>query len=132
MTEDERSIDHLEVMLENANLALSFVEGLDFAAFKADNKTPYAVAMTIVAIGEMSSRILQRNPELAERHPEVPWHQITGMRNRIAHDYNSIDLAVVWKIIQDSLPDLALRIPTILKPLLDKFDPLRSTRTPKS
>lgn len=52
------------------------------------------------------------------------------MRNRIAHDYDSIDFRIVWDIGQDSLPALVREIPQILKPLLEKFDPPKLPPTP--
>ena len=132
MNEDERSIDHLEVMLEYARRGLSFVEGMDFAGFRADLRTQSAVAMALVMIGEMASRIIKRNAKLVARHPEMPWSQITGMRNRIAHEYDKIDIAVMWSVVHESLPALARQIPLVLKPLLDRYDPPKPLQLPES
>jgi uncharacterized protein with HEPN domain len=130
MNADQRCIDPLEVMLENAQLGVSFADSMDFAAFQNDDKTQHAVAMTLIIVGEMGSRIMRRNPQFTEDHPEMPWKQKTGMRNRIAHDYDSIDINVVWEIAQDSLPALVREIPKILKPLLDKYDLPKSKPAP--
>jgi uncharacterized protein with HEPN domain len=132
MNADQRCIDPLEVMLENAQLGVSFADGMDFAAFQKDDKTQHALAMTLIIVGEMGARIMRRNPKFAEDHPEMPWKQMIGMRNRIAHDYDSIDINVVWEIAQGSLPALVREIPKILKPLLDKYDPPKPTPTPES
>jgi len=43
-------------------------------------------------------------------HADWPWNDIRGLRNRIAHDYFSLDVAIVWGIIKESLPDLLSKI----------------------
>ena len=130
MNADQRCIDPLEVMLENAIRGVSYVDGMDFAAFQNDDKTQHAVAMTLIIVGEMASRIMRRNQKFVEDHLGMPWTKMTGMRNRIAHDYDSIDVKIVWEIAQDSLPALVREIPQILKPLIDKYDPPKPTPTP--
>ncbi len=47
-------------------------------------------------------------------HPEVPWSQIVGMRNRLVHAYFQVDLAIVWEIIQVDLPPLKHQVEGIL------------------
>jgi uncharacterized protein with HEPN domain len=132
VTEDERSIDHLEQMLEHATLGLSFVEGLDIAAFRQDQMAQHALAMVLINIGEVTTKILRRNRKLVEDNPQMPWHLIIGMRNRIAHDYHSVDIDVVWQVAQDSLRDLLREIPPILKPLIDKYGSAPTSMTPRS
>jgi uncharacterized protein with HEPN domain len=45
-------------------------------------------------------------PEFAAAHPNIPWKQMRGMRNRMAHGYFEINLDVVWDTLQQSLPEL--------------------------
>ena len=52
-------------------------------------------------IGEATRNL---SSELCQRHPEVRWGEIIGLRNRIAHAYYNIDLGVVWDIVQEDLP----------------------------
>ena len=62
-------------------------------------------------IGEASRNL---SSELCQRHAEVPWSQIIGLRNRIAHAYFSVELRIVWEIVQDDLPLLKQQIGSIL------------------
>ncbi|MGN6388146.1 MAG: HepT-like ribonuclease domain-containing protein [Burkholderiaceae bacterium] len=57
-------------------------------------------------LGEAATRLMQEHAALVERHPDVPWKQMTGMRNRIAHGYFDIDLDIVWATVQTALPAL--------------------------
>lgn len=50
----------------------------------------------------------------AEGHPEIPWREMNGLRNRIVHDYEGVNLRLVWEIISGDIPDLR----NILKELL--------------
>jgi uncharacterized protein with HEPN domain/predicted nucleotidyltransferase len=53
-------------------------------------------------VGEAVSRL---SPQLKNKYPEVPWENISGMRNRLIHGYFDVDLERVWKTIEDDIPD---------------------------
>jgi len=53
--------------------------------------------------------------DLKNQHPEMPWSKIIGMRNILVHHYFGIDVDVVWAVVERDLPDLKLRIETILR-----------------
>jgi len=82
-------------------------DGIDKADFLADKCTQQAVVMFLVILGEVAMKIMDRYPEFAARHPAVPWRNIRGMRNRIAHGYFDINLDVVWDTVQTALPPAA-------------------------
>jgi len=63
-------------------------------------------------IGEATRNL---SSELCQRHPEVRWGEIIGLRNRIAHAYYNIDLGVVWDIVQEDLPLLKRDVTLILE-----------------
>lgn len=44
--------------------------------------------------------------EFADAHPDIPWRQMRGMRNRMAHGYFDVNLEIVWETVQKSLPEL--------------------------
>jgi uncharacterized protein with HEPN domain len=100
-------------MLEAARLTTSYVEGMDEAEFLADSRTQQAVAMNLIIIGEAAIRIPQDDPDFLVRHPELPWRQMTGMRNRIAHGYFDANMRVVWETSQAFVPQLLSRLPEI-------------------
>ena len=62
--------------------------------------------MRFIVMGEAATRILNRYPDFAENHPEIPWRQMRGMRNRMAHGYFDIDYETVWVTAQEFLTDV--------------------------
>jgi len=102
--------DYLAHMQEAIQLARSYVEGLVKADFLQDKKTQQAVILNIVIIGEAASKLVSECPDFIDRHPEIPWRQMRGMRNRMAHGYFEINLDVVWDTVQTALPELERQI----------------------
>jgi uncharacterized protein with HEPN domain len=116
MTE-ERTIDlELGRISSLAREAVGFIEGMDKQRFLADRRTQQAVAMNLIIIGEIVSKLLSKHADLEDRHPDIPWRSMRGMRNRIAHGYFQLDLEVVWLTVQTALSDLDHKI-TSIRPL---------------
>lgn len=57
----------------------------------------------LIQIGESATRV---SPEFKERHPELPWREMIGMRNILAHDYEKIDPDELWRTAERDLPNL--------------------------
>jgi len=90
-------------ILRAARLALEFREGLDKAAFLTDVKTQAAVLHELLVLGEAAKRL---SAGFREEHPDVPWKAIAGMRDRLLHGYDDVDLDLVWKTVDEDLPVL--------------------------
>ena len=105
-----RQLDYLEHMLGAIRQARSYADGLAKEDFLADTKTQQAVILNLMVIGEAASQLVAEFSEFADRHPEVPWKEMRGMRNRMAHGYFDINLDIVWDTIHVSLPDLERQI----------------------
>lgn len=102
--------DYLRHMSEAAADACEFVQGQSRSDFSADKRTQQAVIMSLAIVGEAASRIIERHADFVERHPEISWRSMRGMRNRIAHGYFDVDLDVVWATVQTALPQLLERL----------------------
>ena len=102
------------VLLEDIRDALrkvsSYIDGMDLAAFMADEKTVDAVIRNIGVIGEAAKQLPE---DFKAAHPEIPWHQVAGMRNRLIHDYAGVDLEIVWQVASAALPAMAAEISRI-------------------
>ena len=104
--------DYLNHIRQAATDAITFVEGLSKEEFLEDRRTQQAVIMSLIILGEASTKIMDQHPEITVGHPQIPWRSMRGMRNRIAHGYFDINLDVVWDTIQSALPDLLARLPS--------------------
>jgi len=104
--------DYLNDMVENAEKALSFVEDMDFDDLQKDDKAVYAVIRAFEIIGEASRQIPEK---VREANPEVPWREMTGMRNKLTHEYFGVNTKVVWRTVQEDLPVIIPLLKKILK-----------------
>ena len=89
-----------------------YLQGLDEAAFMADSRTQDAVARQLEIIGEATKRI---SGDVRSRSPDTPWQDIAGMRNKLIHDYFSIDLRRVWNTAKRDLPPLKAAVVHLLE-----------------
>jgi uncharacterized protein with HEPN domain len=110
---DFRLHDYLDHIHQAASDARSFIEGLGKNEFVADKRTQNAVVMSLIVIGEAAGKVMDRYPDFAARHTEIPWPLMRGMRNRIAHGYFDIDFDVVWDTVNTVLPALLARLAAI-------------------
>ncbi len=93
----------LRDIVEASERALSYVQGLTFEQFAADPRTVDAVSYAIVVIGEAVKAIPD---DVTRAAPEIPWADIRGMRNKVAHEYFGVDVKVLWQTIREDLPPL--------------------------
>jgi uncharacterized protein with HEPN domain len=107
---ENRLPDYLQHMRQAAADAIGFVEGMSRVDFLADKRTQQAVIMSLIVLGEAATKVMDRYPDFANAHAQVPWRNMRGMRNRIAHGYFDVDLDVVWDTVQTALPNLALTL----------------------
>lgn len=106
--------DHLERMHEAAQLALSYIDGYEKPDFLEDKRTQQAVVFNLILLGEESAKVLALHPDFAAAHPSVPWRNMKGMRNRIAHGYHEINMDTVWETVCQALPVLVGQIQILL------------------
>jgi uncharacterized protein with HEPN domain len=78
-----------------------YVSGLEHDAFIRDEKTVDSVVRNLEIIGEAANRIPEN---IRAQYSDIEWRKIIGLRNRIVHDYFSIDVEIVWEIVQRDLP----------------------------
>lgn len=88
-----------------------YVQDMQANDFFEDKKTITACAFSLSQIGELAKDL---DEETVNNIKEIPWKSIKGMRNRIVHDYDNVDLSVLWSTIQNSLPELKGRLKGII------------------
>ena len=105
-------IDYLHDMLENANRAIQFIEGMDYETFSKDEKTVYAVIRAVEIIGEATRNIPE---EIRTKYPEIPWRDASDMRNKLVHRYFGINPEVIWQTLNEDLPMLATTLQEVIR-----------------
>jgi uncharacterized protein with HEPN domain len=108
-----RDDTYLVDMLESAKIALEYVLGKTWDDFSGDMQCQDAVVRRIEIIGEAARRLSQ---ETRDQHPQVPWREITSMRNLVIHEYDVVDIGQVWDTVQNKIPPLIEELAKIVPP----------------
>jgi len=98
---------YLEDILEAAKAIQRFTGGVSRDHFKLNEEKYEAVNRKFEIIGEAARRL---SPEGRNLFPEIPWKLVTAMRNILIHDYDDVDLDVVWDTVQRDIPPLVVRL----------------------
>ena len=102
-------------MLEAIKRIQRYTTDLAESSFLVSEMAQDAVIRNIEIIGEAARNIERDSPEFASKHSDIPWTMIYTMRNRVAHGYFTVDLEIVWKTIQQDLPELAAKIGALMQ-----------------
>lgn len=111
---DRTHVDHLEDILESADKAMTFTTGMSYEDFAEDDKTVFAVIRALEVIGEATKRLPD---DLRTRHPQIPWHSMAGMRDKLIQDYVNVNERIVWRTVQDELPAVRRQLRSLLNEL---------------
>ncbi|MGQ9865982.1 MAG: HepT-like ribonuclease domain-containing protein [Pseudanabaenaceae cyanobacterium] len=93
----------IQDIVEAIEATETFVAGMDFATFRCDPKTVYAVERSLGIIGATAKRLPW---EFIDRHPQLNWREIIGLGDRLMYGVFETDLAVLWQALQSELPPL--------------------------
>lgn len=105
----------LDKMLLRMERTLDYCTDQTFADFQENTMLQEACVFNLLQIGELAKHGLEDSFTAA--HPEIPWHHMYGLRNRLAHDYDGIRLTIVWQTITEDFPPLIDRLRSILASL---------------
>lgn len=90
----------------------------EFDDFDRDEIVQLAVAMAVIQIGEISGRIAKKFPDFADKHPELELHKASAMRNRLAHGYEQVEIAILWDTARISIAKML----AILRSVVEEYD----------
>jgi len=106
--DDNVSMRH---MLDHAREAVEMAQGRTRSNLDVNRMLQLALTRLVEIVGEAATRV---SLEARQQQPEIPWPQIIGLRNRLIHGYDAVDLNILWDIVQDDLPPLIAELERIL------------------
>jgi len=98
---------------ESAHAIRSFIEGVARHEFLANTQLQDSVIRRIEIMGEAAGRL---SSVFRDKYPEIPWARIRGMRNRMIHGYEEIDMDIVWDTVERHIPRLISQVERLVPP----------------
>jgi len=102
----------LKFILESIESLERYMVGVNEESYVSDTEKQDAAEHRLQVIGQA---IIQLPQEFKDKHPEIEWHKIAGLRNRIVHDYLEIDHSLIWHILNESVPEFKKAIQKLIK-----------------
>jgi len=101
----------LKHIRDQAQEAITLLRGKTKNDLENDHILQLALTRLVEIIGEASTKV---SIEFKQQHKEIPWQQMKGMRNRLIHDYDNVDLNVLWNAVKYNLPELMEKLKTVI------------------
>ena len=98
-------------MRDAASTALLFAAGRSREDLESDLMLQFALIRALEIVGEAANRLTE---ETRSTHPEIPWANIVGMRNRLVHGYFDVDLKILWRTVSEFLPPLLVALDALI------------------
>jgi uncharacterized protein with HEPN domain len=100
MSKDKATINDIIQAAEEIMLSMNQVS---FEELTLNREKQAAILYFFIIIGEATKRL---SPEFRASRPEIDWQSIAGMRDILAHQYDRVNIQVVWDAVQTDLPEL--------------------------
>ena len=106
-TKDKAYLEHIAEAITKIE---KYLRHATLQEIKTNEMLQDAVVRELEILGEASNNISE---EFRKKHPDITWHEIIGMRNKLIHEYFGVDLDILWKTYQEDLPLLKSKIKEI-------------------
>jgi uncharacterized protein with HEPN domain len=103
--------EYIHHMLDEIDYILSRISDTDYESFLRDETLKRAFVRSIEIIGEASKKVPE---DVKAMKPDIEWRKVSGMRDRLIHDYFGVDYTIVWDVATNKLPDLLGKLHLLL------------------
>ncbi len=111
---DKKDYQTIDKIYKHVTSVLSYCENcLSFADFQADQMRIEACVFNLMQIGELAK--ISLSEDVKSHISDIPWKQIYGLRNRIVHGYDGVEMKIIWETIKHDLPKLQKELKFILQ-----------------
>ena len=100
-------LQRIEHMIETADSLLRFSANITAEGYAASLEKQYAVKFAFVMLGEDAARISEA---IQNKYPDIPWREIKGLRNIVAHAYDKTDDGIIWGTMTNDIEPLRRRL----------------------
>lgn len=97
----------VEKILKYISKVLDYTEKTQYNDFINNSILVEACVFNLSQIGELANKI---DKEFEENNPSIPWRVMYGLRNKIVHDYEGVNLVLIWDIVKEDLPKLSVML----------------------
>jgi uncharacterized protein with HEPN domain len=120
---ESRLPDYLEHMAEAVGRVMEYTRGKSQQEFLSDRLLQDAVMRNLGVLGEAANNCFKVSPNVALRFPNLPFAKIYELRNQLTHGYTTVDMAIVWNIVERDIPELRTEIAAVLVSLQNRSEP---------
>jgi uncharacterized protein with HEPN domain len=106
--------DTIQDILDSIDEIYVFIGQMSREEFLNDRKTVKAVLRNLEIMGEAGKKI---PPPLRDKYPDIPWKKMTGLRDKLIHEYFGVDLEIIWQLLKEELPGILHPIQEMLRDL---------------
>lgn len=104
-------LEYIRHMLDEIDYIMSRVSDINYDFFCRDETLKRAFVRSVEIIGEASKKLPE---DIKSMQPDIEWRKVTGMRDRLVHDYFGVDYTIVWDVALNKLPDLRVKLINLL------------------
>jgi uncharacterized protein with HEPN domain len=104
--------EYIRHILDEIDYILTQISDTDYDSFVKDPTLKRAFVRSMEVIGEASKKLPK---DVQAMQPDIEWRKVTGMRDRLIHDYFSVDYTIVWDVATNKLPELRVKLKALLE-----------------